>query len=185
MTDFLIRVAQFAAKAHAGQVRKYNGRPYIEHPMRVAGAVMLRPDVDKGGIGEQIVAAAWLHDTLEDTQATVEQILEFGPVTATIVQELTHPPLSMGNRVKRRELYFGKLAGASEEAKIIKMVDRIDNLDDMYAEFAGGMCEGDALFAELYAHESLLLAGAVGAADQPLNDALRAVAHKLIGIIPH
>lgn len=184
MTDFLIRAAQFAAKAHAGQVRKNNGRPYIEHPMRVAGAMMLRPDVDKGGIGEQIVAAAWLHDVLEDTPTTVEQLLDFGPVTSTIVVELTHPPLSAGNRAKRQEIFFARLAAGSREARIIKLVDRIDNLDEMSEDFAQKMDEGDSVFAELYAHESLLLAKAIGAADSDLCKDLNFATNKLLTILP-
>ncbi len=186
MTDFLIRAAQFAAKAHAGQTRKHSGRPYIGHPMRVAGAVMLRPDVDKGGIGEQIVAAAWCHDVLEDTPVTVEQLGEvLGPVATTIVVELTHLPLSAGNRAKRQALYFERLAAGSYEAKIVKMLDRVDNLDETFSYLLVAMDEGDALFAELYAHESLLLADAIGSADPALCGGLRAAAHKIIGIVPH
>lgn len=57
----IIQAAQFAAQAHQGQARKYTGRPYIEHPGRVAARVMVLRDV-----AEPVVCAAWMHDVLED-----------------------------------------------------------------------------------------------------------------------
>jgi (p)ppGpp synthase/HD superfamily hydrolase len=177
MTDLLIRAAQFADRAHMGQVRKYSHRPYIEHPMRVAGAMMLRTDIDAGGIGEQVVCAAWLHDVLEDSPTTVEQLGEFGPVITTIVVELTHPPLSAGNRAKRNAFYFKRLAKASREAQIVKLLDRIDNLRDMdSAEIVGAK---DKSFTALYAEESITLGDAIGSVDILLKRELQALAYKL------
>jgi GTP pyrophosphokinase len=173
MTDFLIRVAQFAAKAHEGQKRT-SGRPYIEHPMRVAGRVMLWPDVDKGGIGEQIVAAAWCHDVLEDTKVTVEELGQFGPVVTAIVIDLTKPPLSAGNRATRQELFRQQLKKASHEAQVIKLIDRIDNLSDVNPDF------DDASWANLYARESILLADVIGFAHPALNEDLRGLAAQFL-----
>lgn len=66
MPDLLIAdAAAFAAQAHAGQVRKYTGEPYIRHPEAVAKLVQA------SGGDTAMVAAAWLHDTVEDTAVTV------------------------------------------------------------------------------------------------------------------
>jgi (p)ppGpp synthase/HD superfamily hydrolase len=69
--------AIFANNAHKGQKRKYNGRPYIEHPMRVAFAVSLIPEAEP-----EVIAAAWLHDVVEDCGILHGEIGgSFGPVT--------------------------------------------------------------------------------------------------------
>jgi (p)ppGpp synthase/HD superfamily hydrolase len=59
--NLIIKAADLANIAHEGQKRKYNGRPYIEHLMRVAGRVTLLSDST-----EEEIAAAWLHDVIED-----------------------------------------------------------------------------------------------------------------------
>lgn len=72
-----------AAGAHAGQVDK-QGRPYIEHPVAVANAVKERWD------NPEIVAAAFLHDVLEDTEVTEETLFDFvGPWVTLFVRDLT------------------------------------------------------------------------------------------------
>lgn len=105
-------------QAHDGQRRKYNDRPYIQHPARVAGRVAARPQAT-----EVMAAAAFLHDVVEDTPHTLDEILaEFGPEVARLVAELTNP--SNGSKAPRRErerIDRDHLAVVSVEAKVIRL----------------------------------------------------------------
>lgn len=122
--------AAFAHKAHATQTRKRSLTPYIEHPRRVADAVT--------GLSystPEMVAAAWLHDVVEDTPITLAFIeARFGRKVAEYVGWLTNrftkeafPEL---NRAQRKHLEAVRLSYAPREVKVIKMFDRIDNLTD-------------------------------------------------------
>lgn len=160
MKDLILRAARFAADAHRGQTRKNSETPYIVHPGRVAMAATLHP----AGTPE-LVAAAWLHDTLEDTDATYAELLDqFGSRVADVVRELTnqfdkaqHPDK---NRRQRKALETERLAGVSREAKILKLLDRRDNLEDRPGDEPG--------FLQLYAKETRQLLEAVGDADPDL-----------------
>lgn len=160
MKDLILRAARFAADAHRGQTRKNSETPYIVHPGRVAMAATLHP----AGTPE-LVAAAWLHDTLEDTEATYADLLDqFGSRVADIVRELTnqfdkaaHPDK---NRRQRKALEIARLAEVSREAKILKLLDRRDNIEDRPGDDVG--------FLRLYARETRDLLEAVGDADPDL-----------------
>lgn len=81
--NLILKAAAFARQAHADQRRKYNDRPYIQHPARVAGRVAAHPQVT-----EAMVAAAFLHDVVEDTPHTLDEVsAEFGPEVARLVLE--------------------------------------------------------------------------------------------------
>ena len=112
MEQRLIRALQFAEAMHEGQVDKA-GAPYIEHPKTVASMVD----------GEDAKIVAILHDVVEDTPATVEEIREmFGDVVADAVESITHgkdePYMDYIERVKRNEL-----------AKKVKLADIAHNMD--------------------------------------------------------
>ena len=160
----ILKAAQFAREAHKNQRRKYSGRPYIEHPGRVAARVAIHPCAT-----ETMVIAAWLHDVVEDTGVELTEISDlFGAEVAALVGELTNP--SKGSSAPRRERKAqdrDQLAQASREAKIIKLLDRIDNLN----ELAGAPSE----FASTYSEESRLLAEAIGDADYNLKQELLAM----------
>jgi (p)ppGpp synthase/HD superfamily hydrolase len=147
MVDLEARAAEFAAAAHArvGQLRKYTGTPYIEHPRAVADLVR--------GVAHtpEMLAAAWLHDTIEDTGATHEELYyAFGPVVARLVTELTDVSKpSDGNRKARKALDREHLAIASPPAKTIKLADLIDNTRSIVAN--------DPKFARVYLEEKRLL----------------------------
>lgn len=123
--SLLHRAAQFAHAAHAAvdQRRKYTNVPYIEHPFAVARLVLTVTD-DKA-----TVAAALLHDTVEDTQATRADIeREFGADVAQLVEWLTDVSQpSDGNRAVRKEIDRQHLAQADPRAKTVKLADLIDN----------------------------------------------------------
>lgn len=114
----------FAMIKHHGQMRKYTDQPYIVHPIAVADIVRA-----VGGTKE-MVAAALLHDVLEDTDAKIYEMREhFGNKITDLVVELTdvyiHP--HHGNRATRKTLERQRLAMISHDAMTIKVADLIDN----------------------------------------------------------
>lgn len=150
--NVIIKAAVFARQAHAEQRRKYNDRPYIVHPARVAGRVAAYPDAT-----ETMVAAAFLHDVVEDTPCTLDDVAaEFGLDVARLVDELTNPSSigSPASRSERKQLDRERLAQVSTQGKVIKLMDRIDNLQEM-----GG---APIKFLKLYCAESRSLAEAIG-----------------------
>jgi guanosine-3',5'-bis(diphosphate) 3'-pyrophosphohydrolase len=166
--DLVGIAAEFARRAHEGQKRKFTGRPYIEHPGRVAARVSVYP-----GSTEAMVVAAWLHDVVEDTPTILDEVAgAFGPEVARLVGELTNPSNDSSlSRAERKAQDRARLSGVSREAKIIKLLDRIDNLQEV-GDAPGG-------FRSLYAAESLALAEAIGDADAGLRDELIAAANRL------
>jgi len=143
----IFKAAQFAAHAHAGQTRKFTGRPYIEHPMRVAGRVTMLPCAT-----EEMVAAAWLHDVIEDCYITYDHLESvFDPTVASRVLELTNPSIKHKHlhRKQRKQIDRDHFRTVSKEAKIIKLLDRIDNVRDM-----SGAEDG---FKRVYLDETLML----------------------------
>lgn len=157
----ILRAARFAKEAHEGQVRKYSGLPYIIHPARVAGRAALL-----AGASEAIVAAAYLHDAVEDTDVTFEQVEAlFGGEVGSLVFELTTPRDLKGNRAERKRQQRELLSVVSSTAKEIKMLDRIDNLGDLARDDSGD-------FARVYAKESMLLLSVIGDANRVLADEL-------------
>lgn len=161
---------QLAYRAHEGQFRKYNGKPYIVHPAEVAAKVdkfcrCRNLSEDQTG---RMVSAAWLHDVLEDCPHITEaEIIEAtDEATLQLVKELTNPSKgAKAPRHVRKQMDRDHIANASQEAKIIKLYDRILNLCDMYE------C-GDKEFILLYTDESLLLLKSLEGTDSSLENAL-------------
>ena len=151
----------WAGMHHKGQVRKYTGEPYIEHPLAVAELVK------EHGLSETAIIAAILHDTVEDTGATMEDVEElFGEKVAEYVWYLTKPPSYVGDRVKRKTLDRNRLSEAPEEIRIIKFFDIYHN--------AGSIKEHDTELWETWRYEMamLLLAMDVESVEslRPYND---------------
>jgi (p)ppGpp synthase/HD superfamily hydrolase len=115
---------KYAEDKHKGQTRKFGGTPYVEHPKNVARLAK------KNGFPVHIVKAAYLHDTLEDTDATYEDIHElFGEVVANLVLELTNNEDDI--KTMGKTLYMiNKLSKLSTDALSIKLLDRLDNVSD-------------------------------------------------------
>ena len=126
----MIKALEFATKMHEGQVRKYTGEEYITHPVAVADIVEIYLD-KKGYTEEEIMMAievAILHDTVEDTVATMESVEGlFGPEVAKGVWFLTKTPNYVGNRKFRKELCEARLREAPEIVRIIKTADMFHN----------------------------------------------------------
>jgi (p)ppGpp synthase/HD superfamily hydrolase len=114
---------RFADLAHACQLRRYSGRPYIEHPVAVARLVM-RFDHD-----EPMVMAALLHDVREDCGVTRATLLaEFGLDVADLVDDLTDVSTPAdGNRAARKAVDRAHTARAGPRAKTIKAMDLVHN----------------------------------------------------------
>lgn len=147
MEDMVVKAEIFATQAHAlvEQKRKYTGEDYIVHPARVAKIVR-----DFGGSDAQI-AAAWLHDTVEDTDVDILDVyMEFGPVIGDIVDGLTDVSQpSDGNRKARKSMDRAHSADASVHAQFVKCADIIDNSADI--------AENDPSFWKVYKTEMLEL----------------------------
>ncbi len=120
-----MKAIAFAARAHDGQLRKDGVTPYVSHPFRVC---MTLRDVF-GVEDEDMLAAAALHDTIEDCGVDFDDInKEFGLCVADFVSKL-----SKDTRLQyeiREEAYFKQLREASDEVKLIKLADVYDNLID-------------------------------------------------------
>ncbi len=129
MTDLVDRARVYAIEAHQriNHRRKYNNAPYHVHLSAVAKLVASVTD------DAEMIAAAWLHDSVEDTQATLEDIeASFGQPVAELVEELTDISRpGDGNRAVRKALDLRHLAQASSRAKTVKLADLIDNCKDI------------------------------------------------------
>ena len=108
-------------------MRKYTDEPYIVHPIRVATTVA------KFGGTDEMIAAAYLHDVVEDTGVSIEDILDmFGSVVAVIVDGLTDVSKPEdGNRAVRKAMDRQHSADATWAAQFVKCADIIDNAADI------------------------------------------------------
>lgn len=151
-TEVIARAIGIACTAHVGQIRKYTGEPYIVHPIAVAALVREVTD------DPEVVAAAYLHDVLEDTEVTFEDLVaEVGPRVAAIVAQLTdvftpqaYPHLG---RAQRKALEADRMRHVSPEARLVKRADITDNSRDIEQhdpKFAvGWLAEKDAVLGAL------------------------------------
>lgn len=168
MDPLIERARDFAIRAHAriDQRRKYSGQPYDVHLKAVARLV-----AGAGGDPE-MVAAAWLHDVVEDTPATLEELeREFGAGVARLVAELTDVSTQAdGNRAARKAIDRAHLGRASPRAKTVKLADLIDNCRDI--------CRHDERFARTFVAEASALIEVLGeGAPGLLAQARRTVGH--------
>lgn len=146
MTDYALSDAVlFAANAHAGQVRKYTGEPYINHPIQVMNSLR------NAGFAGHVLAAAVLHDVVEDCGVSPEEIArKFGPTVRDLVLEVTDVSKpSDGNRAARKEIDRQHIAKASYFGKCIKLADLINNTRTIIRR--------DPKFAEVYLREKRAL----------------------------
>lgn len=137
---------QFTVRAHHGQVRKYTGHPYWYHCIEVATLVEATP-----GCTEDMIIAALLHDTVEDTPTTLNQIAKiYGFPVAFLVEELTEVTTPEdGNRAQRKLIERERLKKVSLKAKTIKLADIYSNMISII--------EHDKDFAKVFIAEMELL----------------------------
>jgi (p)ppGpp synthase/HD superfamily hydrolase len=111
------RAREFALRAHGGQL--YGTRPYIEHLAEVVSVL------EDFGFSGDYLSAGWLHDVIEDTDATVAEVeAEFGDRVAKLVWAVT----GGGDRASHVESIYDKIA-AFPEAAAVKLADRIANIE--------------------------------------------------------
>lgn len=165
--DLLEQAKCFAINAHnsIGHKRKYTDEPYHVHLQRVAELVATVTS------DTEIIAAAWLHDVLEDVapknsnynENTIQQL--FGSRVLQLVLEMTDiSKPTDGNRAKRKAIDREHLAKASKDGKIIKLADLIDNFIDISAH--------DAHFAKVFRKEAILTLPCLQLANKQLYERL-------------
>ena len=121
------RATRFAVEAHAGTERRGKGFPYIIHPMEAAAIVAtITPD-------PEILAAAILHDVVEDTDCTVDELRrEFGDRIAELVASESEDPMAdlseEASWHARKQAAIDRLAQAPHDAKIVAMGDKLSNM---------------------------------------------------------
>lgn len=155
--DITYTARVFAISAHEaiGQTRKYTGEPYWRHCEDVANRV--------GSVSEdkEMIAAAWLHDVVEDTNVTSSTIMDFfGYRVASMVEKLTDT--ETGNRKERKMKALIRLAGSSADVQTIKMSDIISN--------TSSIVDHDPKFAVVYMAEKFDLVNALTRADERLRN---------------
>jgi len=117
----------YATKAHAGQTRS-DKTPYIAHPVRVAKNIEL---YKKSHNIDALISAAYLHDTIEDSDTTFEDLEKlFGGLVASLVKELTSDKEKIKELGKTEYLIY-KMKGMTTWALAIKLADRLDNVSDL------------------------------------------------------
>jgi len=166
----LVRALRFAADKHRSQRRlDVQASPYINHPIAVLSILC-----EEGGVDDEaVLCAAVLHDTIEDTETTADELTDlFGPRVRDIVLAVSDDKRLP--KAERKRLQIEHTAGASREAKLVKLADKIANLRDLlehppkhwdqprllgYTRWAGAVIDGvrgthprlEALFDAVYA----------------------------------
>lgn len=148
-TSLLDRAIIFAVRAHAGTERRGKGFPYIVHPLEAVEivATMTRD--------QELLAAAALHDTVEDTDVTIEQIrAEFGDRIASLVASESDTFEAGVSEEQswhaRKQAAIDRLARASHDAKIVALGDKLSNMRAIARDYAR---QGDALWSLFHAKD--------------------------------
>jgi guanosine-3',5'-bis(diphosphate) 3'-pyrophosphohydrolase len=133
----LLRAAVFAAEKHRHQRRKdAEASPFINHPLAVATVLA----VEGGVTDESLLVAALLHDTVEDTETTFDELEEtFGKVVRNLVAEVTDDKLLPKQERKRLQVEHAR--GSSDAAKQLKIADKICNVRDIATKPPAGWPE--------------------------------------------
>ena len=128
-TALIVKAAQFAAEKHRNQRRKdVDASPYINHPLALASVLAVEGGVET----PEVICAALLHDIIEDTDTTVEELTAlFGDRITGIVLEVTDDK-SLDKAVRKEE-QVRHAPHISPEAKLVKLADKICNLRDILA----------------------------------------------------
>jgi len=130
MNKTILETAHYAAIKHKNQRRKNKEKdPYINHPLEVAKLIQTVGKCND----ENILKAALLHDVVEDTDVSIEEIQqEFGPVVASIVKEVTNDQSlkKWDKKLKQME----KANKISQSAQIVKLADKLSNLSSLVYE---------------------------------------------------
>ena len=148
-TDLLDRAIIFAVKAHAGTERRGKGYPYIVHPLEAVEIVATMT------ADQELLAAAALHDTVEDTDVTVDRIrAEFGDRIASLVadesDEFPEGVSEEDSWHSRKRAAIDRLSRASHDAKIVALGDKLSNMRAIARDYS---VMGDALWNIFHAKD--------------------------------
>jgi len=157
-SELIPKAIDYATDMHHGQMRKGENLPYIVHPLRVMA--IISPFTSD----EHVLAAAALHDVVEDTEATFAEVSDlFGAKIGRLVYELTDKSRPEdGNRAARKAIDRDCLAASSKEAHLIKVADLIDN--------APSIIKYQPKFAPVYIQEEIELLKVLGGAPAALHE---------------
>ncbi len=148
-TELLDRAIIFAVKAHAGTERRGKGYPYIVHPLEAVEIVATMT------ADQELLSAAALHDTVEDTEVTVDQIrAEFGERIAALVADESDTfeagVSEEDSWHSRKRVAIERLARASHDAKIVALGDKLSNMRAIARDYA---VKGDELWNIFHAKD--------------------------------
>ena len=143
-TELLDRAIVFAVRAHAGTERRGKGYPYIVHPLEAVEIVATMT------ADQELLAAAVLHDTVEDTDVTFGQVrAEFGDRIASIVavesDEMPEGVSEEDSWHARKQAAIDRLAKAGHDAKLVALGDKLSNMRAIARDYA---VQGDALWTQ-------------------------------------
>ena len=148
-TTLVDRALVFAVRAHAGTERRGKGFPYIVHPLEAVEIVATMTS------DQELLAAAALHDTVEDTDVTIEQIrTEFGERVASFVAAESDEPHQRRDSVEnwraRKQAAIDRIACASRDAKMVALGDKLSNMRAIARDYAE---QGDRLWDLFHAKD--------------------------------
>ena len=130
--DKIETAIKLSTKAHSGQKRKFSNVDYIEHPFFVAdilASLKISKHID------DLIVACILHDVVEDTYVTIEEIREiFGDFIASLVEELTSDIKEI-KRIGKKEYLANKMLNMTSYGLVIKLSDRLHNILDLKKEY--------------------------------------------------
>ena len=154
MSELLEKAKRYAIEWHGDQKRKYTGIPYWHHPEEVAQIVK------SWGGDEAQQAAAFLHDVVEDTHATINDVRqEFGNDIAMMVGGLTDVSRPEdGNRAFRKEMDRKHVAAQPARTQLVKLADLVSNSIDI--------TENDPNFARVYLKEKRAIVNSLDKVDR-------------------
>jgi len=142
-TNLFDRAVIFATRAHGGTERRGKGYPYIIHPMEAVCIVASMTN------DPEMLAAAMLHDTVEDTSVTIDEIRrEFGDRVADLVQHETAPVPDDLPWHERKEAQLAQLANAPYDSKVVALGDKLSNIRTLAADYR---VMGDQLWNRFHA----------------------------------
>ena len=141
-TALLDRAIVFAVRAHTGTERRGKGFPYIVHPMEAVEIVATMTN------DQELLAAAALHDTVEDTDTTIEQIrAEFGDRVAALVATESDEPHQSGDSIEnwraRKQAAIDRIVSAPLDSKMVALGDKLSNMGAIARDYAK---QGDKLW---------------------------------------
>lgn len=146
-THFLDRAIRFAVDAHAGTERRGKGFPYIVHPLEAMAIVAtMTPD-------QELLAAAALHDTVEDTDITIDAIRkEFGDRVAALVEAESDKFITglseEASWRMRKQAAIDRIAAAPREARMVALGDKLSNMRAIARDYR---VQGDSLWSLFHA----------------------------------